>query len=47
VQAQPQAPVEDADDIVVRLQKLKQMLDAGLITEGDYKAKKIQLLEEM
>jgi hypothetical protein len=46
-QPQPHLPTEDGEDIVTRLQKLKLMLDAGLITDEDYQVKKVQLLEEM
>lgn len=52
-QAQPQpqpqqaAPADETDDVMLRLQKLKQMLDAGFITNEDFQAKKNQILSEM
>lgn len=48
-QPQPQqaAPADDMDDVMIRLQKLKQMLDAGFITNEDFQAKKNQILSEM
>lgn len=41
-QAQP-----TSDDPVARLQKFKQMLDMGVISQEDYEAKKRQILESM
>ncbi len=41
----PQPAVSAANDPVMKLQKLKQMLDGGLITKEDFEAKKKQLLD--
>lgn len=42
----PQAPAAPAgEDPVARLQRLKQLAEAGLITEDEYAAKKAQILE--
>ncbi len=42
----PQDPPaqEPAEDPVAKLTKMKQMLDAGLITQADYDAAKAKLL---
>ena len=37
----------DEEDVVIKLQKLKQMLNAGLITKEDYDEKKKHLLDSM
>jgi membrane protease subunit (stomatin/prohibitin family) len=49
---QPQQPQQQqaapaADDPVAKLGKLKQMLDAGLITQEEYDAKKTDILSQM
>lgn len=41
------APAADPNDPVARLQKLKQMLDAGLIDQSEFDAKKRQLLADL
>lgn len=43
---QPQQPAQ-ADDPMAKLQKLKLMLDAGVITQEDYDQKKKQILDSM
>jgi hypothetical protein len=40
-------PAATAEDPVAVLQKLKQMLDAGLIEQGEYDAKKTEILGRM
>ena len=48
VQAPPsQQPGTEADDPVQKLQQLKQMADAGLISEAEYEAKKADILSRM
>jgi uncharacterized membrane protein len=43
-----QAPApNEAKDIHQKLQKLKSMLDEGLITDADYEAKKADILSKM
>jgi len=37
----------DPNDPMVKLQKLKQMLDSGLITQEEYDSKKKDILAEM
>lgn len=44
---QPQHPQQPQEDPVAVLGKLKQLLDAGLITEDDYNAKKNEILTRM
>lgn len=44
--AQAPAPVVE-DDVQTKLQKLKALLDQGLITETDYEAKKADILSKM
>ena len=49
-QSKPQATSSssvDQDDITVKLQKLKNLLDAGLITNDDYQEKKDALLKHL
>lgn len=41
------AHTASAEDPVAKLQKLKQMADAGLITEAEYDAKKAEILSRM
>jgi membrane protease subunit (stomatin/prohibitin family) len=41
----PMPQASAANDPIVKLQKLKQMLDGGLITKEDFEAKKKQLLD--
>ncbi len=41
------APVQAGSDPVVKLQQIKQMLDAGLIEQGEYDRKKASILESM
>lgn len=43
----PALPAPVADDPVAKLQSLKRMLDAGLITEDEYNAKKMDILSRM
>jgi len=43
----PQATSLDKDEPMEKLQKLKKMLDAGLITKDDFDKKKSQILDEM
>lgn len=43
---QPQAPAP-SEDPSLKLKKLKEMLDSGLITEDDYEAKKTEILAKM
>lgn len=45
-QSQPQNSTPPADDLAGKLQKLKGLFDAGLIDEGEYKAKKEELLKD-
>jgi membrane protease subunit (stomatin/prohibitin family) len=42
-----QSPDTQADDSMVKLQKLKQMLDSGLITTEDFENKKNQILDQL
>lgn len=44
---QPQQNNQVNNDPMVKLQKLKQLLDAGVITQEDYDGKKYQILESM
>ena len=47
-QQQPaQQPQQAADDPMVKLHKLKQMFEAELITEEEYKTKKQEILSSM
>ncbi len=46
-QQAPAAAQGGADDLAVRLGKLKQLADAGLISQEEYSAKKQQILEEL
>lgn len=44
----PQAPaIASQEDPMQKLMKLKEMLDAGLITAGEYEAKKAEILSRM
>ncbi len=45
--AAPAAPAAPADDPIATLTKLKQMLDAGLIEQSEYDAKKADILSKM
>ncbi len=45
--AQPAAPAPAVEDVATRLGKLKQLADAGLISEEEFAAKKAQILEEL
>ena len=44
MQQQPQQPAPAAEDPMAKLSKMKQMLDAGLITQTDYDAAKNKIL---
>jgi membrane protease subunit (stomatin/prohibitin family) len=44
---QPQQPAAGAEDPMAKLQKLKQMLDAGLISQEEYDSKKTDILSQM
>ena len=47
-QAQPVAPAAAADDdITAKLQKIKQLFDAGLIEEDEFRSKKSELLARL
>ncbi len=46
-QAKPASSLDETDVFVIRLQKLKNLVEAGLITQEDYENKKKQILEEM
>ena len=45
--AQPVAPVAADDDITAKLQKIKQLFDAGLIEEDEFRSKKSELLARL
>ncbi len=45
VSGQPAQPA--ADDPMAKIQKLKGMLDQGLITQDEFNAKKAKILESM
>jgi hypothetical protein len=46
--AQPVAkPAEDDGDFVIRLQRLRRLLDEGLITEEEYKIKRQRIIDEL
>jgi hypothetical protein len=42
-----QTPADKSDDARVRLEKLKQLLSSGQITEQEYNQKKMEILEKM
>ena len=44
MQQQPQQAAPAAEDPMAKLSKMKQMLDAGLITQTDYDAAKNKIL---
>jgi membrane protease subunit (stomatin/prohibitin family) len=44
---QQQAAQGAADDPMAKIQKLKSMLDQGLITQEEFNAKKAKILEAM
>jgi membrane protease subunit (stomatin/prohibitin family) len=46
-QAQPPATAQPADELMLKLEKLKKMFDLGLINEQEYTAKKNTLLAEL
>lgn len=47
MQNQSQAPATQTVDHMGKLAQLKQMLDGGLITQGEYDAKKVEILNKM